>query len=294
MKNKLIVILGPTSSGKTSLSIKLAKKFNGEIVSADSRQIYKGMDIGSGKITKKETEGVPHYLLNVASPKKVFTVAQYQKLAIKAMKKIQNSRKLPFLVGGTGLYIQSIVDGIVIPKVKPDQKLRKGLEKKSKEELFAMLEKLDRKRAKTIDRNNPRRLIRALEIVLKTKRPIPALKLKNNFDVLEIGINVSRDQLKKNISKRLLNRLARGMVGEVKKLRKSGLSFKRLEEFGLEYRFVAQYLQNKIKKQEMIYKIQKESEHLAKRQITWFKRDKRINWIKNQKEAERLIKKFLA
>ena len=127
--NKLIVILGPTSSGKTGLSIKLAKKFNGEVVSADSRQVYKGMDIGTGKVTKKEMAGIPHYLLDVANPKTRFSVAQYQSLALKAIKDIQKKNKIPFLVGGTGFYIQSVADGIIIPEVKPDWKLRKRLEK---------------------------------------------------------------------------------------------------------------------------------------------------------------------
>ena len=128
---KLIVILGPTASGKNRPVIRLAKKYNGEIISADSRQVYKGMDIGSGKITKKEMAGIPHYLLDVANPKRKFTVAQYQKLALKAIKNIQNKEKMPILVGGTGFYIQSVVDGIIIPEVKPDWKLRKKLEKKS-------------------------------------------------------------------------------------------------------------------------------------------------------------------
>ena len=172
---KLIVILGPTASGKTDLSIKLAKKFKGEIVSADSRQVYKGLNIGSGKITKSQMQGITHYLLDVANPKRKFTVNQYQKLARTTIKKIDNNGKVPFLVGGSGFYIQSIVDGIVIPNVAPDWKLRKKLAKKNTEELFKMLLKSDSKRAKNIDKNNPRRLIRALEIVLKTGESVPPL-----------------------------------------------------------------------------------------------------------------------
>jgi tRNA dimethylallyltransferase len=300
--NKLIVILGQTASGKTDLSIKLAKKFNGEIISADSRQVYKGMDIGSGKITKKEMRGIPHYLLDVASPKKRFTVAQYQKLALGEINKIHKKNKVPFLVGGTGFYIQSIVDKIIIPKVKPDWKLRKKLEKKSNQELFLMLKKVDPKRAMSIDKNNPRRLIRAMEIVLKTGSAIPSLRRaeRSDFDILQIGIKKSPEELKKLIKKRLLNRLKnKQMINEVKKLHNSSandlvLSWKRLEEFGLEYRFVAQYLQNKIFYQEMIDKIQKESENFAKRQMTWFKRDKSIVWIENYKEAVKCIDKFLS
>ena len=297
MQNKLIVILGPTASGKTELSIKLAKKYNGEIVSADSRQVYKGMNIGSGKITKREMAGIPHYLLDVANPRARFTVAQYQKLAQKAIKNIYKKNKLPILVGGTGFYIQSIVDGIVIPEVEPDWNLRKKLEKKSNEELYKMLLKKDPTRAKNIDKQNPRRLIRALEIIFKTGKPVPEIasspKAPRN-DVLQIGILKSKEELEKNINKRLLKRLENSaLIKEVKKLHKT-LSWKRLEEFGLEYRFIAQYLQNKITKKEMINKIQLESEHFAKRQMTWFKKDKRIIWIKNYKETEKNVAKFLS
>jgi len=290
--NKLIAIVGPNASGKTGLSIKLAKKFNGEIVSADSRQIYKGMDIGTGKITKKEMQGIPHYLLDIASPKSRFTVSQYQKLALKAIKKIQKKIKIPFLVGGTGFYIQSVVDGIVIPEVKPDWKLRKKLEQKSAEELFSELKKLDPKRAEDIDRYNKRRLIRALEIIIKTKKPVPPIKKASKFDVLIIGVKKDFKKLKKLIEERLQKRLKQGMIAEVQKLKRSGVSWKRLEEFGLEYKYIALYLQKKLSYQEMVEKLQKEIEHYAKRQMTWFKRDKRIKWIENYTEAEKDVKKF--
>jgi len=305
MTNRLIVILGPTASGKTELSIKLAlrlssgqaeKRFgiNGvEIVSADSRQMYKGMDIGSGKITKKEMARIPHHLLDVASPKKRFSVAQYQKLALAAIKKIQKKNKIPFLVGGSGFYIQAVADGVLIPKAKPDWKLRKKLEKQSAEELFEELKKIDPRRAKNIDRYNKRRLVRAIEITKKLGT-VPPLSLPCPcFDVLFLGIKKDKNELKKLIEKRLLKRLKAGMIQEVKKLHKSGVSFKRLEEFGLEYRYIAQYLQKKIDYQEMIDKIQKESEKFAKRQMTWFKKDKRIKWVKTYKKAEELTKNFL-
>ena len=291
--NKIVVILGPTASGKTDLSIKLAKKYNGEVISADSRQVYKGMDIGSGKITKKEMAGIPHYLLDVANPKRRFTVAQYQKLALKAIKNIQRKNKLPILVGGTGFYIQSVVDGTVIPEVKPNWELRKKLGKIALPELVKRLANLDPVRARVIDQNNPRRVIRALEIALVTGKAVPQPSFKGQFDTLQIGIKKSPEELKKLINKRLLKRLkTNAMINEVKKLHKN-LSWKRLEEFGLEYRFVAQYLQNKITKEEMISSIQIESEHFAKRQMTWFKRDKKIHWIKNFQEAEKLAKDFL-
>lgn len=287
MKNKLIVILGPTASGKTDLSIKLAKKFNGEIVSADSRQVYRGMNIGTGKITKKEMRGIPHYLLDVVHPNTRFDVVKYRIKTLKAIKDIQKRNKLPFLVGGTGFYIQTIIDGLIFPQVRPDWKLRKELEKKSNFELSKMLKKLDPERAKNIDKDNSRRLIRAIEIVLKTKQPVSKLKKRPfDSDVLIIGVKRDKKELSSLINKRLLGRLRKGMIAEVKKLKQSGVSWKRLEEFGLEYRYIALYLQNKITKQEMIERLQKEIEHYAKRQMTWFKRDKRIHWISNLKKMD--------
>jgi len=294
MINKLLVIVGPTASGKTGLSIKLAKNFNGEIVSADSRQVYKGMDIGTGKITQKEMQGVPHYLLNIVSPKTRFDVAKYRKKALKTIKYIQKRNKLPILIGGTGFYIQAVVDDIVFPKVKPDWKLRSLLEKKDAKFLFKELNRLDPQRAEIIDKNNKRRLIRAIEIVKKTNKPVPPLKKnKPQFKILMIGIKKEKKELISLIKKRLLKRLKNGMLAEVKKLRKSGLSWKRLEEFGLEYRYIAQYLQKKITKEEMIEKLQKEIEHYAKRQMAWFKKDKRIRWIKNYSQAKKISKNFI-
>ena len=154
LNSKLIVILGPTSSGKSALGIALAKKFKGEIISADSRQVYKGMDLGTGKVTKKEQRLVPHHLLNIANPKRKFTVSQFKTLADKAIKQIQRKNKLPFLVGGSAFYIYAVIDDLTIPEVKPNVKLRKELEKKTTKELFSMLNKLDPHRAKLIDKNN--------------------------------------------------------------------------------------------------------------------------------------------
>jgi len=333
LNKKLIVIVGPTASGKSEMAVRLAKKFNGEIISADSRQVYKGMDIGTGKVTpdtnpalytasnyfsmprgrdstgqvKKKCifthKGIPHHCIDVASPKRRFTVTQYRKLAQRAINKIQKKNKIPIFCGGTGFYIQAVVDGLIIPEVKPDWKLRKKLELIAAEELFSQLKKLDSKRAKTIEKKNKRRLIRALEIVKKIGR-VPILKRKPlPYPVLILGIKKSSEDLKKLIKERLLKRLGRGMIAEVKKLRKSGLSWKRLEEFGLEYRYIAYYLQKKLDYQEMLEKLQKEIEHYAKRQMTWFsthggsasggKRNRRIIWIKNYQEAEKLVREFL-
>jgi len=307
MPKKLIVILGPTASGKSEMVVKLAKKFHGEVISADSRQVYKGMDIGTGKVTKKEMLGITHYLLDVASPKRKFTVTQYRKLTLGAISKIFKKGKVPFLCGGTGFYIQSVVDGILIPEVPPDWELRKKLEKKSAKELFAQLKKIDPKRARTIEKKNPRRLIRAIEIVIKTKKPVPPLKKSPlPYPVLIVGIKKSKEELKKLIKKRFFKWLKQGFLKEILKLRKFGISWQKIEEFGIHYRVTAQYLQNKITDKEMVENSLKEIQNYAKRQMTWFtrqnfaeqnlggfKRDQRIQWVKNYKEAEKLVEKFL-
>lgn len=298
--SKLIVLLGPTASGKSDLAVKLALFFQKklkqkfEIISADSRQVYKNMNIGTGKITKKEMANIPHHLLNVASPKTKFTVAHYQALAQKIISHLHQKNITPMIVGGTGFYIQAITDNIIIPQVKPNWPLRKKLEKKSISQLYQLLKKIDPIRAKNIEKKNPRRLIRALEIVLTTKKPVPSLK-KNPppYQILILGIKKSKTELKKLIQRRLLKRLTTGMVEEVKKLKKSGLTWKRLEEFGLEYRWLAYYLQNKISRQEMIEKLQQAIEQFARRQMVWFKRDQRIIWIKNFQAANKIISKFL-
>lgn len=291
MSKKLVVILGPTASGKSSLAIKLAKKFNGEIISADSRQVYKGMDIGTGKVGKKEMQDIPHYLLDVASPKRRFTVVQYRKLALKAINKILKKGKVPILCGGTGFYIQAVIDGIVIPEVKPDWRLRSSLSRLGREKLFGLLKKLDPGRAKTIEKDNPRRLIRAIEIVIKTKKPVPPLKKSPlPYPVLVLGIK--KTGFKESIKKRFLKWLKRGFVKEVKNLKKSGLSWQRIREFGIHYRVVVDYLQEKINYQEMVKNSIKEIQNYAKRQMTWFKKDQHIRWIKNYKEAEKLVKNF--
>jgi tRNA dimethylallyltransferase len=289
---KLVVVLGPTSSGKSDLAVEIAKKFNGEIISADSRQVYKGMDIGTGKITKKEMQGIPHHLLDVASPKRIFSVSKYKKLANNAIKEIIEKGKLPIFCGGTGFYIQAVVDDITIPKVKPDWPLRRKLEKKTGKQLFFQLKKLDPNRAKTIDKNNKRRLIRAIEIITKTKKPIPQLKKKQKFNPLFIGIKTEPEELKKRIERRLKQRFKKGMIKEVKKLYASGVSYKRMQDLGLEYRYIAYYLQNKITLQQTKEMLQKEIKKYSKRQMTWFKRDKRIIWIINKKQAFEKIKKW--
>ena len=293
MSRKIIVILGPTASGKSALAVKIAKKINGEIISADSRQVYKGLNIGTGKITKKEMSGIPHHCLDIVSPKKIFTVSDFKKRAEEALEKIFSKNKTPIIVGGTGLYIQAVVDGILLPEVRPNWKLRKELEKKTTEEMFAILKKLDPERAKTIDAKNPHRLIRAIEIA-KTLGKVPNLGVElPSWETLQIGIKLDYEKLRKKINDRLASDLKKGMVIEAEKLRQYGLPWKRMDGLGLEYRYLAKFLKGEISKKEMIEKLKIEIWKYAKRQITWFKRDKRIKWVKNYKESEKLIIKFL-
>ncbi len=285
-KPKILVILGPTASGKSSLAITLARKLNGEIISADSRQVYKGLDIGTGKVTKKEMCGIPHHLLDVANPKKQFSVSEFKILAEKAIDGILAKGRLPILCGGTGFYIQTIVDNLVLPDVPPNITLRAKLEKKSTEALFAILKKIDAKRSLTIDPHNPRRLVRAIEIATALGK-VPRMQAKPKYETIQIGIKIADNKLKQNIEKRLTSRMKAGMIAEAKRLHAKGLSWKRMEALGLEYRYLALYLQGRLTKREMIEKLKKEIWYYAKRQMTWFKRDSRIKWL-TLKEAGKI------
>lgn len=269
---KILVIVGPTASGKSALAVHLAKKFGGEVISADSRQIYKGLDTGTGKITKKEMLGVKHHLLDVASPKRQFTVAEYKKLVEEKLKRIN----FPIIVGGTGFYIDAVSGQTNFPNVTPNKKLRKNLEKKSVDELFKTLKKKDSRRAKTIDRNNKVRLIRALEIV-EALGKVPNIKHKESNNFVYIGLKP--DNLDKKIKERLLKRLE-PMILECKRLHKQGLSWRRMFRLGLEYRFVSLYLQGKLSKKDMVEKLNTAIKQYAKRQMTWFQRNKKIKWFR--------------
>ncbi len=290
---KIIVILGPTSSGKSDLAVQLALNFNGEVVSADSRQVYKGMDIGSGKITKEEMRGINHHLLSIASPKRRFTVSQYQKKGSLAIEKIFKEKKLPIVCGGTAFYISALVDGIQIPEVSPDWKLREKLEKKSTEELYKSLIKKDKRRADTIDCKNRRRLIRALEVIEKTKKPIPKIRRSPEYSPLFLGVKIEQEKLNQKIEKRLRKRVEEGMIKEIERLNKDGISWRKLESFGLEYKWISFYLQKKISYEEAINGIFNDNKKFSKRQMTWWKHDNRIKWVTSYCEAEDAIKSFL-
>lgn len=292
-KPKIIAIVGPTASGKTGLGIYLAQKLGGEIVSADSRQVYKGLDIGTGKATKKEMAGVRHHLLNVASPKRQFTVDEFVTKGRRAISLIYQTKKIPIVVGGTGLYADMLLGAMSYPAVPPNPALRRRLERLSPAQLLAQLRKLDPARAATVEPHHQRRIIRAIEVakaVGKTPPPAPAAP----YDVLWLGLNPSDAKLKSNIKKRLHARLGAGMVAEARRLHAKGLSYKRMSELGLEYRFLAALLKGELTKEEFALGLERAIWHYAKRQRRWFKRNKNLVKVANKAEALRLAKKFLS
>ncbi|MDI6778324.1 MAG: tRNA (adenosine(37)-N6)-dimethylallyltransferase MiaA [Patescibacteria group bacterium] len=327
--NKILVILGPTSSGKSDIAIKLAKKFKGEIISADSRQIYRGMDVGTGKVPKSKVKsqksksqvevqnykniylsgGIPHYMIDIVSPRTDYNVAKFKKQAEKIIEDILQRGKLPIICGGTGFWISAIVDDVNFPEVKPDWKLRKKLENNSAEKLFAMLKKLDPNRAKNIDPKNKVRLIRAIEIC-KAIKHVP--KIQNTpykipdtrYQILQIGLKLPKEKLHQNIEKRVKARFTQGMIKEVERLHNTGLSWKKIQSFGLAYFWIPLYLQKKLSfeelrtkvskekslalgKKELVEKIIQAEKNYAKRQMTWFKQDKRIKWFSSYSQIEK-------
>lgn len=297
INKKIIVILGPTASGKTRLANELAVKFNGEIVSADSRQVYRGMDIGTGKDLSEYS--VPYHLIDITDPKKQFNLAKYQKLAFKAIDDILKRGKLPILAGGSGLYLQAVVENYRLSEVKKDLALRKKLEKLNAEELFKKLKKLSPKMAAKLnqsDKNNKRRLIRYLEI-LGQDESFKSRAGKRKYDALIIGVDCPREELRQRIFKRLILRLKENMLSEVESLHSRGLSWKRLEDFGLEYKFISLYLKGELDYDEMVEKLNTAIFQFAKRQLTWFKRwekmGAKINWVKDFKKMEKLVGGFL-
>jgi tRNA dimethylallyltransferase len=315
-RQKILVIVGPTASGKSDLAVSLAKKFNGEIISADSRQVYRGMDIGTGKITKKEMKGIRHHLLDVADPKRRFDAEKYHILARAAIDDIISRDKLPIICGGTGFYIDAVLSNNPFTNVPPNLKLRKKLSTKSPAGLLLILKKLDPKRAKKIsksnsEKNNQRRIIRAIEIAYKGRAMHEAMHdfaksathepcgdcaqssaessadspwknmppQKDQYAPIFIGIKLDPVELKKRILSRLLKRLDHGMIKEARRLHRQGLSWKRMDELGLEYRYLARYLQKKMSKEEMVERLNTEIWHYARRQRLWWKRNKKIKWF---------------
>jgi len=285
-KPKVLVILGPTASGKTSLAVKLAKEFNGEIISADSRQVFRGMDIGTGK-DLGEYGNVPYHLIDVVNPEDEFNLLKYQ--------------KLPIIAGGTGLYLQAIVDGYQLDKNAPNPKRRAELTAMTVAELYKILEKEKPEFAANInnsDKNNPRRLIRYIEIMESGETPKTVSKKTVPYDFLLLGLQQDDDTMRARIIKRIKDRLNNeDMVGEVERLVDEGIPYTRLNSFGLEYRHIAWYLQDKLDYDDMVERLGLATYRFAKRQKTWFKRWQKqgriINWVDDLKSAKKIIKNWL-
>jgi len=281
--NKLVVIAGTNASGKSGLGIELASKYEAEIVSADSRQVFEGLDLGSGKVTTEETKGVPHHLIDVAKPNDFFSLTDFQDKAYEAIDDIFARGKRAFLVGGTGLYVNSVVDGFNISRAPVDIALRDELAGKSIDELITMLEEKNPEVLKTIDLKNKRRLERAVERTVKGISDVP--KNEPRYETLVIGVTWEREVLYERIKERLDRRLEQGMIDEVVRLRKNGATDEFLYGLGLEYRFILMYLKGEFTDFDAFYnKLFMEIRHLAKEQMTWFRKRKDINWIDMSKD----------
>lgn len=285
----VLAVVGQTATGKSNYAVSLAKKYNGEIISIDSRQIYTGLDIGSGKITKKEMRGVPHHMLDICDPKKRYTVSQYKKKVDQIIKDCHKRGVLPILCGGTGLYIDAILSGVIFPEVPPNTQLRKKLEKLSTEELYTILQKKDPIRAENIDVKNKVRLIRALEII-ESLGSVPKVKVEKPYEAYIIGLTLPDEVLKEKIHMRLITRVKQGLFKEVQNLYDQGVPEKRLLELGLEYRYGMQYINKTLLKEQAIIELEKAIWQYAKRQKTWFKRNTDIVWITPDKEPKDLEK----
>ena len=292
---KLLVITGTNASGKSGLGIELARKYGAEVISADSRQVFTGLDLGSGKVTPEEMKGVRHHLLDVAEPNDFFSLSDYQRLAYEAIDDILSRQKKAFLVGGTGLYVNSVVDGYNLSESAPDPEIRKQVEEKTLDELIEMLKEHNPAALERVDLKNKRRVERAVEKALAgDKDENPSEK---RYETFVIGVTWPREVLYERIHERLDRRLDRGMIDEVVKLREAGATDEFLYKLGLEYRYILMYLRGEFASFDDFYEtLFKEIRHLAKEQMTWFRKRKDIHWIDMTgdpvAEASRYIEAF--
>jgi tRNA dimethylallyltransferase len=282
-EKKIIVILGPTASGKTSLSINIARQFNGEVISTDSRQVYRFMDIGTAKIKPKETEGIKHYMIDVVNPDQQFTLADFVDQAKKAIDEIHKKGKIPIITGGTGLYIRAICDNYKIPRIEPDYALRQKLQEEvaqhGSEYIHDKLKKIDPETAEKIHPNNTRYVIRAIEINKAIGDKKQDLKEKPIYDVLKIGITMDREKLYDRINRRVYDQIDEGLVNETKTLLQKGYSEKLPSMSSLGYPEMLKYINGELMLEEAIELLQINTRHYAKRQLTWFSKEKDIYWL---------------
>jgi len=303
---KVVVLVGPTACGKTSWSLRLAKKFNGEIISADSRQIYKKMNIGTAKeLGEWRWKGlskvyyvndIPHHLVDFLDPGKRFSMAEFRDRAIKSVNQVYQNNSVPIVAGGTGLYIAGLVDNFKIPKVEANYKLRRSLEEKTHAELITLLKNLDPAVLENIDQQNKRRLIRALEVCIFTGEPFSKQQEKGEtlFDFLQIGIEIPREELYQRIDERVNQMMKLELLKEIEVLLKQKYSWELPSMSGIGYRQFKDYFEQKISLEQAIENLKRDTRHYARRQMTWFRRDKRIVWLKDYDEAEKLIRGFLS
>lgn len=279
-KPKVIAVVGPTASGKTSLAVELALALNGEVISADSRQVYMGLDIGSGKVTKEEAKGVPHHLISIVDPKDTYTAADFACDAKALIEDITARGKVPIIAGGTFFYLDQLRGLSGVAGVPKNEELRKELENKSTPELLTILTDLDSKRAGAVDKNNRHRIIRSIEIATALGHVPPAFKEESPYEWLIFGIDIDRTDLHPRIEQRLHQRLRDGMEAEVERLLAEGVSKEKLVAFGLEYRYLVRRHYKELSYKQMTEELFAKIRQFAKRQMTWLKRDEEIVWKK--------------
>ena len=273
---KVVAVVGTNASGKSALGIELAKKYNAEIISADSRQVFRGLDLGSGKVTPEETQGVPHHLIDVREPNEFFSMADFQRMAYQAIDDIRGRGRLPMIVGGTGLYVDSVLDGYLLSDKEPDLAYRAELEKLTTPQLYDML--LELKPDVQVEKNNRNRVMRIIERIHDGDDATPGKQAR--FESLRLGVSWPREVLSRRIDERLERRLEQGMIEEVQRLMDEGATTEFLLGLGLEYRFITQYLIGEIPdRQAMLDKLAIAIKQFAKRQMTWFRRNPEIVWL---------------
>lgn len=306
---KVIVICGPTAAGKTDWSLELAHKIGGEIICADSRQVYRKMDIGTAKPRGDwqwqaswkglrhsfYVDGIAHHLVDFLDPGKRFTVAEFRDRAMKYIKLAYRNGRIPMVVGGTGLYIGALINNLQIPRVAPNTKLRRSLEEKTNEQLMQLLAQMDPDTARTIDKNNTRRIVRALEVCILSGAPFSEQRKEGEqlFEFLQIGVETDRETLNTRIDQRVDKMVERGLIQEIEGLLKQKYSWDLPSMSGIGYRQFQQYFEGNATLEDAVAGLKRDTKRYARRQLTWFRRDKSIIWCKEYAEVERLVLQFL-